>query len=30
MVNRDIGRDASDVVLDVQHVERTGRTRENT
>ena len=30
MVDRDIGRDVANVVLDVQHVERTGHRRDNT
>jgi hypothetical protein len=30
MVDRDIGHDVANVVLDVQHVERTGRRRDNT
>jgi hypothetical protein len=30
MVDRDISRDVANVVLDVQHVERTGHRRDNT
>jgi len=30
MVDRNIGHDVADFVLDVPHVERTGRRRENT
>jgi hypothetical protein len=30
MVDRDVGRDVADLVQDIQHVESSGRRRDNT